>query len=322
MRSEAVNVQRNLSVTQPPKKTRLHRFAVRAKQQRWMILMTVPAFLLILVFHYFPLYGIIIAFKNYKPAFGIWGSQWVGLRYFEQFFNNAFAWRIIRNTLLLSLYGFIFSFPAPIILALLLNEIRNQPFKKLVQTISYLPHFISTVILVGLVKNILSMDGIINTFIEATGGEPILFMSSPEWFRTIYIVSGLWQGVGWGTIIYLAALAGVSPELYEAAIIDGANRWQQMRSVTLPSIMPTVVVLMILNVQGILNSDTQKILLMYNTNVYETADVIGTYVYREGIESARYAYSAAVGLMTSLVSLLLVVVVNSIARGVSEYSLW
>ncbi|MGN0742841.1 MAG: ABC transporter permease [Candidatus Fimadaptatus sp.] len=298
------------------------RLAVRISQQRWMILMTLPAVLVVFVFNYMPLYGIIIAFKNYKPALGIWGSQWVGFRYFEQFFNNAFAWRTIRNTLILSLYSFVFGFPAPIILALLLNEIKNQRYKKLVQTISYLPHFISTVILVGLVKNVLALDGIVNRMIILTGNKPVLFMSSPEWFRTIYIVSGLWQSVGWGTIIYLAALSGVSPELYEAAIIDGANRWQQMKSVTLPSIMPTVVVLMILNVQGILNSDTQKILLMYNPNTYETADVIGTYVYREGIESSRYAYSAAVGLLTSAVSLILVVTVNKISKSVSEYSLW
>lgn len=304
------------------KRSALRRFGQQVVQQRWLILMTLPAFLVVLIFHYFPLYGITIAFKNYKPAYGIMNSQWVGLRYFGQFFNNAFAWRVIRNTLLLSFYGFLFSFPAPIILALLLNELRNERFKKVVQTISYLPHFVSTVIMVGLVKTILAQNGLINNLITALGGEPILFMTSPQWFRTIYIVSGLWQGVGWGTIIYLAALSGVAPELYEAAIIDGANRWQQVTSVTLPSILPTVVVLMILQVQGILNSDTQKILLMYNTSTYETADVIGTYVYREGIEGNRYAYSAAVGLMTSAVSFVLVVIVNQVSKAVTEYSLW
>jgi putative aldouronate transport system permease protein len=291
-------------------------------QQRWLLFMCAPAVILLCIFHYVPLYGIVVAFKNYKPAFGIWGSQWVGTRYFAQFFQNPFAGRIIRNTLLLSLYGFIFSFPAPIILALLLNEVKHLRFKKTVQTISYLPHFISTVIMVGIMKNVLAIDGIVNKMIVGLGGEAITFMSKPEYFRTIYIVSGLWQGIGWGTIIYLAALSGVSIELYEAAIIDGANRWQQMRSVTLPAIMPTIVVLMILNVQSILNSDTQKILLMYSSSTYETADVIGTYVYREGIESSRYSYSSAVGLLSSVVSLLLVVIVNKIARSVSEYSLW
>ena len=292
-------------------------------RKNWVLyLFLLPAVLYIGVFHYAPMYGVQLAFKDFSPSLGVWGSPYVGMKYFNMFFKSPRFKMLLVNTIVVSAYNLLLGFPAPVILALLLHYTPNMYLKKFAQTVTYAPHFISTVILVGLVKNILSMDGIINTFIEATGGEPILFMSSPEWFRTIYIVSGLWQGVGWGTIIYLAALAGVSPELYEAAIIDGANRWQQMRSVTLPSIMPTVVVLMILNVQGILNSDTQKILLMYNTNVYETADVIGTYVYREGIESARYAYSAAVGLMTSLVSLLLVVVVNSIARGVSEYSLW
>ena len=289
-------------------------FVRRFVQQRWLVLMTVPALATIIIFHYFPLYGIIVAFKNYKPAFGILGSDWVGLRYFEQFFPNAFAWRIIRNTLFLSLYSFIFSFPAPIVLALLLNEVQNQPFKKVVQTISYLPHFISTVIMIGLLKNITAMDGIINRAIEWFGGTSITFMSRPEWFRTLYIASGIWQGVGWGTIIYLAALSGVAPELYEAAVIDGANRWQQAWNVTLPSILPTVVVVMILNIQGILNSDTQKILLMYNAQ--------GTYVYREGIESSRFSYSAAVGLMTSVLSLLLVVMANKISKTITEYSLW
>lgn len=297
-------------------------FVRRFVQQRWLVLMTVPALATIIIFHYFPLYGIIVAFKNYKPAFGILGSDWVGLRYFEQFFQNAFAWRIIRNTLFLSLYSFIFSFPAPIVLALLLNEVQNQPFKKVVQTISYLPHFISTVIMIGLLKNITAMDGIINRAIEWFGGTSITFMSRPEWFRTLYIASGIWQGVGWGTIIYLAALSGVAPELYEAAVIDGANRWQQAWNVTLPSILPTVIVLMILNIQGILNSDTEKILLMYNAQVFETADVIGTYVYREGIESSRFSYSAAVGLMTSALSLLLVVMANKISKTITEYSLW
>lgn len=176
--------------------------------------------------------------------------------------------------------------------------------------------------MIGLLKNITAMDGIINRAIEWFGGTSITFMSRPEWFRTLYIASGIWQGVGWGTIIYLAALSGVAPELYEAAVIDGANRWQQAWNVTLPSILPTVIVLMILNIQGILNSDTEKILLMYNAQVFETADVIGTYVYREGIESSRFSYSAAVGLMTSALSLLLVVMANKISKTVTEYSLW
>ena len=228
----------------------------------------------------------------------------------------------LMNTLKLSVFGLLWGFPIPIILALLINQVKSKKFQRVTQTIIYAPHFISTVIMIGLLKNITAMDGIINRAIEWFGGTPITFMSRPEWFRTLYIASGIWQGVGWGTIIYLAALSGVAPELYEAAVIDGANRWQQAWNVTLPSILPTVVVLMILNIQGILNSDTQKILLMYNAQVFETADVIGTYVYREGIESSRFSYSAAVGLMTSVLSLLLVVMANKISKTVTEYSLW
>lgn len=297
-------------------------FWKRCFQQRRLIMMAVPALIAILLFNYLPMYGVMIAFKTYKPAFGIWGSKWVGLKHFRMFFESVYAWRIIRNTLFISLYSFLFSFPAPIILALLLNEIKCSPVKRVMQTISYLPHFISTVIMVGLVKNMVALDGPINRTIEMFGGKPITFLSRPEWFRTINVVSDIWQGVGWGSIIYMAALAGVPMEQYEAAIIDGANRWQQTWNVTIPSILPTVVVLMILNIQGLLGSNTSKIMLLYNQSVYETADVIGTYVYREGIEGMRYGYSAAVDLFTSVISIILVVFANTVSKKVTEYSLW
>ena len=291
-------------------------------RQRYLIAMIMPAVVILLIFHYFPIYGIVIAFKNYKPAFGIMNSEWVGFKYFEQFFANKFSVRIIRNSLLLGVYSFLWGFPAPILLALLLNEIRSTRYKRLVQTVTYLPHFISTVIVVGLLKNLMALDGLVNSITAVFGGTPTVFFSEPEYFRTLYIASGIWQGVGWGSIIYLAALSGVDPVLYEAATIDGANRFKQALHITIPSIMPTVVILMILNVQGILGSDTQKILLMYNTATYETADTINTYVYREGFENAKYSYSAAVGLMMSLISLVMVLGMNKLAKTVSEYSLW
>ena len=297
-------------------------FWKRCFRQRYLILMTIPAVIAIFLFNYLPMYGVLIAFKSYKPAFGIWGSKWVGLKHFRMFFESVYAWRIIRNTLYISLYSFLFCFPAPIILALLLNEVRCSPVKRVMQTISYLPHFISTVIMVGLVKNMVALDGPINHIIKALGGDPITFLSRPEWFRTINVVSDIWQGVGWGSIIYMAALAGVPMEQYEAAIIDGANRWQQTWNITIPAILPTVVVLMILNIQGLLGGNTSKILLLYNESIYETAEIIGTYVYREGIQGMRYGYSAAVDLFTSVISIILVVFANTVSKKVTEYSLW
>ncbi|HHY81620.1 MAG TPA: sugar ABC transporter permease [Clostridiales bacterium] len=300
------------------KKKRIKRFI----QQRWLIAMIVPAFLILFIFHYIPIYGIVIAFKNYRAPLGIWGSKWVGFKYFIQFFQNPFHWRVLRNTVLLGLYSFLWGFPAPIILSLLLNEVKHARYKRFVQTISYLPYFISVVIIVGIMKEMLAMDGIINNTIAALGGERIGFFIEPKYFRSLYVISGIWQGLGWGTIIYLAALAGVDVELYESAIIDGANRWHQMWHITLPSIMPTIVVLMILNVRGILGSDTQKILLMYNPSTYETADTIQTYVFREGIEGAQYSYSTAVGLLMSVISFIILYITNKIAQKTSDYSLW
>lgn len=291
-------------------------------RQKYLYLMVLPGFLIVLIFAYFPMYGVLIAFKNYNVAKGIWGSPWVGFKYFEEFFRNPLALRTIKNTVLLGLYGLLWGFPAPIVLALLLNEIRHLRFKKLVQTISYFPHFISTVILVGMLKEFASLDGLFNKITGFFGMEPVQFMSEPEFFRTLFVGSGIWQGLGWGTILYLAALSNADPTLYDVASIDGANRWQKMKHISLPAILPTTMILFIMSVGGILGTDFMKVMLMYNPGVYETADVIGTYVYRVGLDGGRFEYASAVGLMLSIVSFLFVYVTNRFSRKFSETSLW
>lgn len=278
---------------------------------------------LVIIFKYFPIYGIVMAFERYSPAKGFFHSEFVGLKYFIQFFKDPFCFRIIKNTVLLSLYSLLWTFPAPIILALLLNEVRHERYKKTVQTITYLPYFISVVILVGLMKELLSsVDGVVNRVIEVLGGQAINFFSEPGWFRTMYIGSSLWQGVGYGSIIYLAALAGIDMEQYEAARIDGASRLQKMFYITLPGIMPTTVILLIMQMGSLFSSDFQKILLMYSPATYSTADVISTYTYRYGLENANYSYASAIGLMLSVISFVFVWGANAFSRKVSENSLW
>ena len=288
-----------------------------------LYVMVIPGIVLLIMFKYLPIYGIIVAFENYYPNRGVFGSQWVGLEHFIDFFNDPYFFRLFRNTFVLGFYTLIFSFPAPIILALLLNEVKNKAFKKVTQTISYMPYFLSVVIIVGLMKDMLNTnEGIINEMIALFGFEKITFFASPEWFRTLYIVSGIWQGIGFGSIIYLAAISGINIEMYEAAIMDGASRMQQIIRITLPSIMPTVVIMLILSVGNILGNDFQKILLMYNPLTYETADVISTYVYRMGIEGGSFSYASAVGFFISVISFSLVMITNKVSQKFSETSLW
>lgn len=290
---------------------------------RYLYLMMVPAFLYYVIFHYGPMYGAQIAFRNFNPFEGIWGSPWVGFRYFKQFLESAYFFRLIKNTLLINVYDLIVGFPAPIILALMINEVRSNKLKRTVQTIVYLPHFISTVVVVGMIIAFLSpSSGIVNKIITMLGGEPIHFMQEPGWFRTIYVWSGVWQGAGWGAIVYLAALSSIDPNLYEAAIIDGANRWQRLIHITIPSLIPTIIVLLILRMGNMLNVGFEKIMLMYNPVTYETADVISTYVYRRGIQGGEYSFSAAVGLFNSVVNFIILITFNSISKKVSETSLW
>jgi putative aldouronate transport system permease protein len=284
--------------------------------------MLLPVVAYYLVFHYEPMYGAQIAFKDFSPGKGIWNSPWVGFKYFKEWFNSVYFWRLMRNTLLINVYDVLFGFPAPIILALLLNEIKSRTFKRTAQTVTYLPHFISLVVVCGLIVDFLTNDGLINNILNALGLESIPFMIKPEWFRTIYVTSGIWQGVGWGSIIYLAALSGVDPQLYEAATMDGAGRWKQTWHITLPCIMPTIVIMLILRLGQMLNVGAEKILLLYNPSTYETADVISTYVYRRGLLEMNYSYSTAVGLFNSIINFLLLVTFNKVSRRITETSLW
>lgn len=291
-------------------------------RNRYIYLMLIPVIVYYAIFHYGPMYGLLIAFKNYGLADGVWGSPWVGFAHFQSFFENHFFWRLLRNTLLINLYELLFAFPAPIILALLLNELRMKLFKRVVQTISYLPHFISIVVVVGMLVDFVARDGLINNILGMFGIEPISFLQEPGWFRTLYISSGVWQGIGWGSIIYLAAMSTIDPSLYDAARIDGAGRWKQTLNVTIPGIMPTIVILLILNIGSMMSVGSEKIILMYNPLTYETADVISTYVYRKGILGADFGYSAAVGLFNSIISFILLILANTISKKVSEHKLW
>lgn len=292
-------------------------------QDRYMHLLVLPALIYIIIFCYVPMYGIQVAFKNFAIRKGIWGSPWVGMKNFEAFFNSIYFWRLIRNTVFLSFGSVIFSFPVPIIFALMLNELNSRRLRNLIQTVSYYPHFVSVVIVVGIMRLLLSPEtGIINNLIVGMGGETIAFMESARWFRTLYFVSGIWQGFGWSSIIYLAALAGVAPELYEAAQIDGANRFQRVWHVSLPTIMPTIVILLIMALGGVLSVGKDKILLMYNPGIYDVADVISTYVHRKSIEGGQFAFGTAVDLFNNVVNFVLIVIVNYISKKVTEISLW
>jgi putative aldouronate transport system permease protein len=312
-------------------KTRKIRPALEKKMSAWtkmyksryVYMLFLPVLAWYILFCYVPMYGIVIAFKDYNLFTGIAASPWVGFKHFLQFFESMFFGRLVRNTFLISFYGLIFGFPAPIILALLFNELKNGLFKKAVQTISYLPHFISTVIIVSMFVSFLSPNsGLINNLITLFGGKPIYFLGNPKYFRTIYTVMGIWQGVGWGTIIYLAALTGINTELYEAAIIDGCNRFRQTLYVTLPGIASTIIIMLIFRMGALLSVGSETIILMYNPAIYETADVISTYVYRRGLIEAQYSFGAAVGLFNAVIGVALISATNALAKRYSETSLW
>ncbi|WP_255374541.1 sugar ABC transporter permease [Cohnella sp. OV330] len=289
---------------------------------KYIYIMLVPVVAYYVLFYYVPMYGLQIAFKDYTPGLGMWGSDWVGFRYFHDFFNSYYFWRLLRNTLLLSFYELLFGFPASIVLALLLNELRSSRLKRFVQTVTYMPHFISLVVVAGMLVDFLARDGLINNVLSWFGAEPIAFLRESGWFRTIFISSNVWQSVGWGSIIYLSAMSGIDPSLYEASRVDGASRWRQTLSVTLPGIMPTVVILLILQIGHFMSVGTDKILLLYNSSTYETADVIGTFVYRKGILESNFSYSSAVGLFNALINFTLLVLANAISRRTSENKLW
>lgn len=302
---------------------RMRRTVVRdLRRNKYIYLMALPVLAYYLVFHYGPMYGLLIAFKDFSPGLGIWGSQWIGFDHFNDFFQSHYFGRLIRNTVLINVYELLFAFPASIVLALLINEIRSSLFKRAVQTVSYLPHFISIVVVVGMMVDFLARDGLINQLVAAFGLESIPFLRQPEWFRFLYVSSGIWQGIGWGSIIYLAAISNIDPTLYEAAKMDGAGRWKQTLHITIPGIMPTIVILLILSMGSMMTVGSEKVLLMYNPLTYETADVISTYVYRKGILEANYGYTTAVGLFNSVISFALIVAANGISKRVSDNKLW
>ncbi len=297
--------------------------AKRIYQFRHIYIILLPVVLYYVIFHYLPIGGNLMAFQKFSLPKGIWGSKWVGLDNFKSFLSSYNFWHLLRNTLAISVYNLALNFPAGIILALLLNEVRNLKFKKLVQTITYMPHFISAVVICSMVLIFLSSEGLFNNILGLFGVDPISFMTHSGYFRTIYVLMNLWQSVGWNSIIYMAAIAGIDQEIYEAAVIDGAGRWKQAIHVTLPGISETMILLLIMNVGQILSVGYEKILLLYNPTIYETADVISTYVYRRTlIEGGNYGYSTAISMFNSVINLILLVSANQISRKVSGKGLW
>lgn len=307
-------------------KSRLRSFLLFLKRdfkRHWGIyLMFVPVLVYLILFHYMPLYGAQIAFKDYSPARGIEGSRWVGFRHFNSFFNGVYFTRLLRNTLLLSLYQLAFGFPAPIILALMMNEIRSKALKRTIQTITYLPYFISLMVVCNLIINFCSINGLFNDIIALFGGERVSLLLESKYYRTIHVASGVWQNMGWNSIVYMAALSSIDQELYEAAVIDGANRWKQTLHVTLPGLAPTIIIMLIMRMGQIMNVGFEKVILLYNNATYETADVISSFVYRKGLQESNYSYSAAVGLFNSVVNTALLVGANTISRKLNDTSLF
>ena len=292
------------------------------KRNKLIYLLATPGILYFIIFLYVPMYGLIIAFKDYIPSVGIFESPWVGFRHFYTFFQSFYFTRILRNTVLLSFYSILWGFPAPIILALLLNEIRQERFKRTVQTVSYLPHFISMVIVCGMITQFSTTNGLINTIIAFFGGQRSNLLARSEMFRTIFVSSEVWQQIGWGSIIYLAALSNVDLAQYDAATVDGANRWQKLVHVTIPAIIPTIVIMLILRIGRMMNISFERVILLYNPLTYQTADVISSFVYRKGILEASYSYSTAVGLFNSVINFILLYSANKISKMVNETSLW
>ena len=287
-----------------------------------LYIMFLPVFVLFLIFSYKPMYGILMAFQDYSPSKGIIGSNWVGFKHFKSFFQTFYFERLMRNTITISLSSIVFAFPAPILLALLINELRSSKFKRCVQTLSYLPHFISLVVICSMIKKFTADNGVINDLIVFVGGERANLLNIPSCFVPIYITSDIWTGVGWGSIIYLAALTGISPELYEASAIEGAGRFKQVIYVTLPGILPTIVIMFILRMGSVLSVGYEKIILLYNPITKNVADVISTYVYEKGIQDRSWSFSTAVGLFNSVINFAFLMLTNQLSKRVSDTVLW
>ena len=291
-------------------------------QYKLVYILSIPIIVYYIIFHYLPMFGICVAFQDYRPAKGVLGSKWVGLKHFQSFFESVYAGRLIRNTLLINLYTLIFGFPAPILLALLINEVKFTPFKKTVQTISYMPHFISVVVICGLLADFCSTTGILTTITTLFGAERTNLLNEPGLFRTIYVGSGIWQSIGWGSIIYLATLSGTDPNLYEAAVIDGAGRFQQAIHITLPTLIPLIVLQLIMRMGQMFSVGYEKIILLYNGLTYETGDVISSYVYRRGLQSGEFSFGTAVSLFNSVCNIVLLVAANYISGRLTNESMW
>lgn len=316
-----------MSVAKVPQmvQSRWVRFRRALIRDRWLYLIMILPCLYYLLFHYYPMYGVTLAFKQYKPKLGIIGSPWAsqhGMKYILQVVQDPYFWTVFRNTIVLNVVNLAITFPAPIILALLLNEVASNRYKRVVQTVTYLPHFLSTVVVVGMMNSMFSSSGIVNELLGKIGLGPFAFLNDAQYFRPMYIGSNIWQNIGWDSIIFLAALSGLDQALYEAARIDGAGRWKQTIHITIPGILPTIVIMLILAMGKIMNVSYQKILLMMTGSNQSVSDVISTYVYRRGITKADFSYATAVGLFQSLVSLVFVTATNWISRKTTETSLW
>ncbi len=304
------------------RKTYGYRLVEDFKKNKAIYFMMIPVVLFYIFFHYKPMYGVLMAFFDYKPARGFEGSDFVGLQHFVDFFTSPFFLRTVVNTLAISLGFLVFSFPVPIILALLLNEVKNSKVKRLVQTATYLPHFISLVIICGMLTSFSLTNGLFNDIVVFFGGERSPLLSNPEAYRPIYIISGIWREMGWNSIIYLAALSGVDPQLYEAARLDGASKFHQAIHVTLPSILPTIVIKLILQIGSLMSVGYEKALLLYNPAIYDVADMISTYVFRMGLENYQYGYATAVDLFNSIINVILVITANKISKKLTDSSMW
>lgn len=303
--------------------TKCREFFHGLKRDWQLVLLVLPGVIFYLIYRYLPMYGLIIAFKDYGIYTGINGSPWAGLKYFQEFFSSGDFFLLFKNTLLIGVYSLLWSFPFPIILAILLNEMRLKSFKKLVQTVTFLPSFLSTVVVCSMVIDFLSPStGIINTIIKACGGEPIYFMTKPEWFRTIYISSGIWQQTGYNAVIYLAALTSLDTSLLEAAEIDGCGRLKKIWYIVLPSLMPIITIMFILNSGNIFKAAQDKMLLLYNPATYSVSDIFSTFTYRKGIVENNYSYSTAVGFFEAMVSLIVVTLTNYMGKKMNDTSLW
>ena len=302
---------------------RLVRLNDHLRREWQLYLMLIPTIVWLVIFLYKPMYGLQIAFKDYSLFRGVAGSPWIGIEHFQTLFGNDQFIRALRNTLVISFYNLLFGFPMPILLALMFNEVLNQTFKKTAQTIVYLPHFISSVIIAGIVITAFSPSaGIVNTALSWFGIDSVYFLTKPEWFRPIFIGTGIWQEAGFQSIVYLAAIAGVSPTLYESAVVDGASRWQMMWKITIPSIMTTIIIMLIIRIGNILEVSFEMIILLYQPATYETADVVNTFIYRQGLQGGQYDFAAAAGLFNAVMAFVLVMAANTISRRYSRTSLW